>query len=294
MTRTCALCGVFIISFSAIFVRLAGVSPSTSAFYRMAYALPVLILLAYLSRREDTRQLKYRLMAIGSGLMLSLDLCVWHWSIDLIGAGLATVIANIQVVFVGLISWRVLGEKPTRMALMIIPVVFLGAAISSGLGGGDAYGSDPILGTSLSFLTAILYAGFLVLFRASNRDGVNPAGPLRDVTLGAVAGTMFIGLLDPGFSFIPVWPAHGWLLALALLPHTVGWLLISRALPRLPGLETSVLLLMQPVLTVIWGLLIFAESLSPVQWAGVIIVLGGIGFLSVSGGVVRPVEIPSE
>jgi len=292
--RTCALCGVFIISFSAIFVRLAGVSPSTSAFFRMAYALPVLILLAYLSRREDTRGLKFRLMAIGSGMMLALDLSVWHWSIDLIGAGLATVIANIQVVFVGLISWRVLGEKPTRRALIIIPVVFLGAAISSGLGRGDAYGSDPILGTALSFFTAILYAGFLVLFRASNRDGVNPAGPLRDATFGAVVGTLIVGMFDAGFSFIPVWPAHGWLLALALLPSVVGWLLISKALPRLPGLETSVLLLMQPVLTVIWGLLIFAELLSPVQWAGVIIVLGGIGVLSLSGGVVRQIEIPSE
>lgn len=294
MIRTCALCGVFIISFSAVFVRLAGVSPSTSAFFRMAYALPVLILLAFLSRREDIRPLKFRLMAIGSGLMLSLDLSVWHWSIDLIGVGLATVLANIQVIFVGLLSWKLFNERPTRFSLVIIPLVFIGAAISSGLGRGDAYGSDPILGTALAFLTAILYAGFLVLFRASNRDRVNPSGPLLDATLGAAAGALVVGLFDPGFSLAPIWPEHGWLLALALLPQVVGWLLISTALPRLPGLETSVLLLLQPVLTVVWGVLIFAELLSPVQWAGVMIVLGGIGVLSISGSVVRPVQIPSE
>lgn len=294
MIRTCALCGVFIISFSAVFVRLAGVSPTTSAFFRMAYALPVLILLAFLSRREDIRTLKFRLMAIGSGLMLSIDLSVWHWSIELIGAGLATVLANIQVIFVGLLSWKLFNERPTRLSLMIIPLVFIGATISSGLGRGDAYGSDPILGTALAFLTAILYAGFLVLFRASNRDRVNPAGPLRDATLGAAAGALVVGLFDPGFSLAPIWPGHGWLLALALLPSTLGWLLISKALPRLPGLETSVLLLMQPVLTVIWGVLIFNELLSPVQWAGVLIVLGGIGVLSISGSVVRPMHVPTE
>ena len=37
-----AVVGVLLISFSAIFVRLAGVSPDTSAFFRSLYALPVL------------------------------------------------------------------------------------------------------------------------------------------------------------------------------------------------------------------------------------------------------------
>ncbi len=299
MIRVWALTGVVIISFSAVFVRLAGVSPSTSAFFRMAYSLPVLITLAWLWRKGDTRPLKYRLMAIGSGLILALDLSVWHWSIDLIGAGLATVLANIQVVFVGLLSWLLFNERPARRSLWIVPVIFTGAAIASGLGQEGAYGADPILGTALAFLTGILYGGFLVLFRASNRARVRPAGPLRDATLGAAAGILLVGLFDPGFSLAPVWPEHGWLLALALLPwllalallpHTVGWLLISNALPRLPGLETSVLLLLQPVLTMVWGLLLFAEILSPVQWTGVFIVLCGIGILSLSGGAVRPSE----
>ncbi|MFC1530226.1 DMT family transporter [Gemmatimonadota bacterium] len=227
MIRAWALTGVIIISFSAVFVRLAGVSPSTSAFFRMAYSLPVLIMLAWLWRRGDTRPLKRRLMAIGSGLMLALDLSVWHWSIDLIGAGLATVLANIQVIFVGLLSWLLFGEQPARRSLWIIPVIFTGAAIASGLGQDGSYGADPILGTALAFLTGILYGGFLVLFRASNREQVRPAGPLRDATLGAAAGVLLVGLFDPGFSLAPIWPEHGWLLALALLPHTVGWLLIS-------------------------------------------------------------------
>jgi len=256
----------------------------------MAYSLPVLIALAWLWRKGDTRPLKCRLMAIGSGLMLALDLSVWHWLIDLIGAGLATVLANIQVIFVGLLSWLLFGEKPARRSLWIIPVIFTGAAIASGLGQEGSYGADPILGTALAFLTGILYGGFLVLFRASNREQVRPAGPLRDATLGAAAGILLVGLFDAGFSLVPVWPDHGWLLALALLPHTIGWLLISNALPRLPGLETSVLLLLQPVLTMVWGLILFAEILSSVQWTGVVIVLGGIAILSLSGGAVRQPE----
>jgi drug/metabolite transporter (DMT)-like permease len=52
------------------------------------------------------------------------------------------------------------------------------------------------------------------------------------------------------------------------------------ALPRLPVVETSVLLLGQPVFTVIWGVLLFDERLSLVQWIGSAIVLAGVGVLS--------------
>lgn len=294
MTHLAALLGVLCISFSAVFVRLADLSPSTAAFFRMAYALPVLFLVAAVTRKQDTRSRAHRMLALASGLVLSLDISIWHWSIALIGAGLATVLANIQVVFVGLIAWVVYREKPSRQALIMIPVILSGVALTSGLGRPDAYGTDPVLGAILGAVTGLLYASFLVIFRRANRDRVHPAGPLRDATLGAAIGCVLVGLLDPGFSFSPVWPAHGWLVALALLPQVLGWLMITVALPRLPALETSVLLLLQPVLTVIWSLLLFAELLSSLQWIGVLTVLGGIGALYLTGGAVRPVRAPSE
>jgi len=47
MTHLLALLGILIISFSAILVRLAEVSPAGAAFFRMAYALPVLAVVWY-------------------------------------------------------------------------------------------------------------------------------------------------------------------------------------------------------------------------------------------------------
>ena len=63
---------------------------------------------------------------------------------------------------------------------------------------------------------------------------------------------------------------------LAVVSQVVGWLLIATALPRVPALETSILLVGQPVCTVIWGVLFFGERLSSVQWAGTFVVLAGI------------------
>jgi drug/metabolite transporter (DMT)-like permease len=74
--------------------------------------------------------------------------------------------------------------------------------------------------------------------------------------------------------------AHLWLLALALVSQVMGWLFIATALPRLPAIETSVLLLVQPVFAIAWGVLFFAERLSSVQWIGSAIVLAGVAVLS--------------
>ncbi len=70
----------------------------------------------------------------------------------------------------------------------------------------------------------------------------------------------------------------------------IGWLFISYALPRLPALETSVQLLVQPMLTILWARLILGEYLSTLQWLGVALVLGGVGYLSIRGTVEKQVS----
>jgi drug/metabolite transporter (DMT)-like permease len=162
--------------------------------------------------------------------------------------------------------------------------MFGGVVLISGLGREDAYGSNPAMGVVYGVLTGITYAGFLLIFRNSNRRALAPsAGPLLDATFGATVGSLLFAFTDPHFSLAWSWPQHGWLIALALVAQVLGWLMISSSLPRLPALETSVVLLIQPMLTVLWGWLIFSEHLSPIQWAGAILVLGGISIISIFG-----------
>lgn len=290
MTHLAALAGVIAITFSPIFVRLSGESPATVAFWRLAYALPVVFAAWLTVRRRDTRPLRSRAQAAGAGLFLACDLFAWHHSIAMIGAAAATLVGATQTVFVGFLAWAFYRERPGRLAFAVLPLVLVGVALLSGLGGEDAYGEQPVLGVALGLVSALCYSSFLVLLRHSNRGHLAPSpGPLLDATIGALAGTAITALFDPGFSLAPSWPAHGWLLALALLCHAAGWIWITGALPRLPALEVSALLLVQPAGAVVWARLIFAEVLSPVQWAGVAVVLGGILLLALWGAAHRSV-----
>ncbi|MAG55381.1 MAG: EamA family transporter [Planctomycetes bacterium] len=295
--RLAAVIGVVGISYSAIFVRFAAVSPSTSAFFRCAYALPVLLGIWHL-RRGDA-PMHRRGLAFGAGIILGLDLFLWHHAIEMIGAGLSTVVGNSQVIVVALLAWAIHGERPSRLAGWVVPFVLGGIVLVSGLGHGDAYGARPVLGAAFGALTGILYGLFLVLYRHANRVRVHASGPLLDATAGAACITLILGLAGGDLDLVPGFPAHGWLLALALISQTAAWICISTALPRLPALQTSILLLVQPVLTIVWGALWCNEYLSSVQATGGLLVLGGVAALSVQGamrehGVEAPADKPGQ
>jgi drug/metabolite transporter (DMT)-like permease len=282
VTLLAAVAGAVAISFSAILYALAEVSPSTGAFFRLFYALPVLFILWWTRRDQDRRSPKRRMVALVAGVLLGLDILVWHISIEYIGAGLATLIANSQVVVVALAAWILLDEKPSREVAIAVPVVLLGVSLVSGLGRGDAFGSSPVLGTILALASAVLYAGFILGFRLSNESQSPSAGPLLESTAGAALAILITSLPFGGLEFTPTWPAHGWLLTLALTSQVAGWMLIGYALPRLPAVETATIILLQPVLTMIWAVLIFSEQPSPMQWLGAALVLVGVGFVALT------------
>jgi drug/metabolite transporter (DMT)-like permease len=265
------------ISFSGILFRLAEVSPATGAFWRCAFALPPLW---YLARREDRRYgprtRRAQVLAWIAGAFFAADLVLWHRAIEYVGAGLATVLGNTQVVLVGLLAWALLGERPHRSSLAAIPIVGLGIVLISGVLEQGAYGSNPELGAVYGVLTGIAYAGFLLTLRQGSGDLRRFAGPLYTATLSSAIGSAAIGLVQGDLDLTPSWEATGWLILLALSSQVVGWLLISASLPRLPAVVTSILLTLQPVCSVLFAALIVDESPSALQLAGAACILAGL------------------
>ena len=275
--------GALLIAFSAILVRFADVPPSTAAVYRCAYAVPVLAALAWRERRRfGARPFADHRVAMLAGVFFAGDLVVWHHAIEAVGAGLATVLGNIQVALVGIAAWVFLGERPRRTTIVAVPVVLAGVVLISGVIGDAAYGKAPLLGGVLGILTALFYAVFILLLRQGNADLRRPAGPLLSATAVGAVGSLLIGSLLGEIELLPTWPAHGWLVALALTSQVMGWLLISVSLPRLPAATTSIVLTLQPVGSVLLGILLLAEAPSPLQLVGVGVVVLGIVLATLS------------
>jgi drug/metabolite transporter (DMT)-like permease len=269
--------GAFCIAFSAILVRLADVEPITAAVFRCAYAVPFLAFLAASERRRyGRRDARSRRLSMLAGALFSADLILWHHTIDYVGAGLGTVLGNLQVLLVGFVAWAVLGERPHWRVLAALPVVLSGVVLISGVVGQDAYGENPVLGVVFGFGTALAYSGFLLVLRAGNTDMRRPAGPLLDATATSAVVSLLVGLGLGSVDVVPAWPSHGWLALLALTSQVLGWMLISVSLPRLQAVVTSMLLMLQPVVAVLLGIVLLAEAPSVVQLVGAAVVLIGV------------------
>jgi drug/metabolite transporter (DMT)-like permease len=272
-----AVAGALTIAFSAILVKQSGASPSTAAIFRCAYALPVLGLLAWREdRRLGPRAQRDRGLATVAGVLFAADLIFWHHAIRDVGAGLSTVLGNLQVAFVPLAAWLVLGEHPGRRVLATLPLVICGVVLISGALEHGAYGDDPVGGVIFGVATGVAYASFILVLRAGGGDLRRPAGPLFDATWVAALTAVAAGAVVGDADLAPTWPSHAWLVTLALSSQVVGWLLISASLPRLPAALTSLLLTIQPVCSVLLGAALFGEAPSALQLVGVAAILAGL------------------
>jgi drug/metabolite transporter (DMT)-like permease len=274
--RTAAVVGALAIAFSGIFYLWSGVSPSTGVFFRCLFGLPILVVVAVGEwRRIGPMSRRTIGLCVAAGLFFAGDLISFHYAVDVIGAGLGTVMGNVQVVIVALVAWLVFGERPRREVLVALPVMLLGVFLISGVVGSGAYGTNPTLGVEIGLVTAATYAGYLLVIRRAAPDR-RPAGPVAIATAVTAVCALVFGAAIGDIDLTPPLPAVGYLLALGVLSQSVGYLVIQASLPRLPAVITSVLLLVQPVTTLLLGALLLAELPSPFQLLGVMFVVGGI------------------
>jgi drug/metabolite transporter (DMT)-like permease len=276
------------IAFSGIFYKFAEVTPATATVFRCLYGLPILALVGwYEHRRYGPLPSRAVWLAVVAGVFFAADLLSWHHAVDAVGAGLATVLGNLQVIIVALVAWLVFGERPPRSVLLGLPIVLGGVVLISGVVGSGAYGVDPPLCATLGILTALAYAGYLLIIRRGSNDLRRPAGPVAISTAStmvvAIVAGVLLGELDP----VPSWPSHGWLIAVGITSQSIGYLAISISLPRLPAAVVSIILLAQPVATVAIARVLLDETPSLEQLLGVALVVAGIAVATVPIGRLR-------
>jgi drug/metabolite transporter (DMT)-like permease len=269
------------ISQSSTLAKLSGGTPAVVTLFRGAVSLPFLW---FVARREGHSAARHdRLLAVGAGALFALDLQCFHISIPLLGVGLATVVPNAQVFIVGIYA-ALTGERTPGRAIAAIPFAFLGLALLARLV--DPFsgaltvsaGSNPALGVVWGLGAASFYGLYLVITRriSSGSSAVGPFGMLRDAAIGTIAVSGLIAVA--GGTILPpdLWPGVGYLVLLALLSQVLGYPLINASIPHLPSVVGSVLLFVQPLMTVVAGALIFGEIPAPGQLLGALILFTGV------------------
>jgi drug/metabolite transporter (DMT)-like permease len=261
-----------------MFVKLAGANAGTSALLRCAIALLVLVpLTGYELRRRGPLDTRLVWCGLAGGAFLGLDYLMWTVSIFDVGAAIATVLVNVQVVAFPVLA-RLCGGVPlSRRFLLISPVMLAGVALASGALGGTSGMTHPVRGALLGVAAGVAYAAFLYLNRHSGER--SPGHTVTPVCLATAAAGATAGVVGPfttGIDLTLAPAAWGWLAVLALVGQALAWLLISVGARRLPPHATGGLLLLQPVLAVGFGLLVLREEPTPWQLIGCAVVITSV------------------
>lgn len=266
--------GAALISLSPVWVKLVDVSPTTSGFYRVAIGGVALTLYLLLSgQRFNLSRWTWAMLTIAA-VFFALDLWFWHRSIQYIGPGLSTLLANFQVfimIFAGVIIFR---QRPSVVQIIAVPMALLGLGLIIGL---DWRGLTPDyrLGVVFGLATAVAYAGYLLTMRVVRSRAVH-AVPVREIAVMSltVAAILAISVAAEGESLrIPTMADAGWLLGYGILSHAFGMMLIASSLPQVTTTEAGLALLLQPTLSFIWDVVLFARPTTSKEFVGAAVAL---------------------
>jgi len=248
------------ISFSAIWVVLADVPPTTSALYRVFFGFLILLVATFWQKEIKIIPAKKLYRVIFCGVIFSLNLLFWHKSIFFIGPGLATVVSNFQVFILAALGILFFGEKLRLRFLISIPTAVFGLFLIVETNWSTL---NPGYRTGIYFalMGAICYAGFLMSLRKIQQDQ-NQLSLFYNLMLISFITTICLALkmvLCKNAFTIPDTSNLIILLSLAFFSQVLGWILISNAMPKIRTSLTGFILLLQPALSFIWDVLFFPD-----------------------------------
>ncbi|MBT3170863.1 MAG: DMT family transporter [Rhodospirillaceae bacterium] len=263
-------------------MRLSELGPNATALYRVAFALPFLLLWLSLERRparngppKEPRRIgrsDWLILAL-SGVFWSGDLVFWHWSITLTNVANSTFLACSSPIFVIVGARLIFGEQISRGFLAGFALTLIGGAAL--MGSSLAFGGGDLLGDMFGIVTAFFFGSYLLTIKHLRAN--LPTGAIMFWSgVFSLPGLLLAALLT-GDGFVAE-SLFGWsmIIGLALLAHVLGQGLAAYALAHLPASFASVAFLGEPVVAAILGWVILAEALGPLQAAGCVIILAGV------------------
>src|SRR6188768_4385470 len=249
------------------FVRLADSGPVSAGFWRVALAMPLLVLFARANGQRLGGLSRAMIAAVlAGGVLFGLDVASWHLGIGLTRMANATLFGNAGSLILmvwGFIAWRRLprGREWPAMAAAVG-----GAAILMG----RSFEISPatLAGDLFCLLAGMLYAGYLLILQDA-RKALGNWALLAWASLGSAPVLLGIALALGE----PVWPGD-WrpLVALVICGQLIGQGLLVYALKHFSPLVIGIALLTQPAVAALVGWLSFDEVLTPLDLLGIALV----------------------
>jgi drug/metabolite transporter (DMT)-like permease len=276
------LAGNLALAMGPFLVRQSGVGPVAAGFWRLALAVPFLILLAKFAGQPVRPANRRMLLIITAGaFFFATDVAAWNAGIMLTKLGNATLFGNIgSFIFAGFGLWLA-RRWPSPLQTMALIAAAIGCALL--MWGSAELSLRNLHGDLLSALAGLLYAGYLIAIDRA-RTEVAPLGLLALSSLIAMFIILPIALVR-GEQMVPLdWTG---VVALALCSQVVGQGLLVYAIGHLSPLIVGLALLTQPALSALLGCVYYGETMTALDGIGAVLIAAALVLVRLRGAAQR-------
>lgn len=261
---------------SLIVAHVDSVGAYAMAFWRLSVSALIFLSLALIFRQPFPNSRRAVILALISGGALGLDLGLWHESIYAVGPGISTLLNSLQIFFLAFIAFAWFGEKQTKLQLFSLVLASIGVALIASPE--FAHNSSALWG----FVSGILSRAFL----AVSMSFVRRTHEVADVAIfpmmtlvgvgGALALLPLMLMFDVGKILPTTLPEWGWILVYGAVMQCMAWGLIAYSIPKIALSLTGLLLLTEPVATLIIDYFWLDKPIDAMQWGGAFLVMFAI------------------
>lgn len=243
-----------------------------AAFIGSRFLLAALLLLPLAWLREPPPTRAQLLRAAGCGKLLGASLLLWVTAIsqsDALGSG--AFIMSVATLMAPLAAWGAFRAKPGRHYWLTLPIAIAGLLLLS---------SSTHWGVSLSlfwFLAAATTLGIQLAVHRHFAQSITPTWlTCIQLAMTGLLGTLLSLLTEQ-------WPeagvSHGiwgWFVASVLIATTLRYWLLTHALSKMTTAHAALMMLLEPVWTLLLSTLFYSEPLGGAKLAGAGLVLGAL------------------
>lgn len=277
------IAGLLSLGFSAILIRYTVPEPGVVvAFWRIALVVLLTAPVLWIRERKGLARLQQGdwLRILFAGVLLGLHFVLWVQSLHHTSVAGASVLVASSPLFIAVLGWVFLREKPSRRVVASIVVAMVGAVLIAGADVGEnVLHPDASLGNGLALSAALFFSIYILIGRAvRQRIGFLPYFvPLNVVA----AATALVGCLIQGVDVGVSLPVFGLCVLIALGPGLLGHGSLIVAVRYLPAAVVGLLMLLEPMMAGVLGWALFEELPSVQALVGMVLILCSVAVVVV-------------
>ncbi len=261
------LLGNVCLAFGPVFVRLADTGPTAAAFWRLALAAPLLLLLTKLARDPVPRMGPTMVGVLAcAGLFFAADLAAWHIGLLATKMANANLLGNATSFLLPIWAFLTMRQWPSRWQTLALFLAAVGTVCL--LGRSFELSPQNVIGDVLCLLAGVLYTAYIITIGLAR----NTLSALSTLTMTSISGAvpLLFAALTMGEQIMP--QHWGPVIALAFFSQVLGQGLMIYAVNKVAPLLFGICLLTQPILAALVGWIWYDEHFAVLDWMGAILI----------------------